>query len=316
MTNCQFDIIKWLDGKDNFLILSHKNPDGDTLGSGAAFCAALRKYGKTAYILKNTEITDKYVPFVEEFFASVEYIPQYIISVDVADIDMFANHFEGNVDLCIDHHPTNPGFGNVNCICPHRAACGEIIYEIIEQMNIDIDKQIADLLYIAVSTDTGCFRYSNTTSNSLRIAAKLLDLGADYSNLNIILFRKAKSSRIALEGLIYSSMQQYHEGKVVVAMITMDMIKKSNAVEEDFEDIASLPGRIDTELVGITIREMDNGDCKISVRSVDGFDSSKLCRNFGGGGHVLAAGCTIKEKPEIAKEKILKVLDEQWMDSF
>lgn len=303
---------EYLRKKDQILIVTHKNPDGDTLSSSAALCHALQTCGKTAFLFPNVQITRKYVPYVGKYFAPEGYTPKTIVSVDVADVSMFCQNFHEKVDLCIDHHPTNPGFGVENCIYPERAACGEIMTDIISCLPCGIDQEIATLLYIAITTDTGCFRYLNTTGNTFRCAALLYEKGADMATVNTVFFRKQSKARIAIEAEILSSMELYREGKIVFAFVTLDMIKRTGAKEEDLEDLSELAGRIDTELLGITIREKEDGGCKVSVRSFPEINSFEICRHFGGGGHKMAAGCTIPASPKEARDQLLKVIDEVW----
>lgn len=295
---------------DRFLIVTHKNPDGDTVGSASALCHALRRAGKTSFLFPNTEINRKLMPFAEEFFAPEGYEASFYIATDVAAPDMQCRGADFTFNLLIDHHPTNPGFAEQNLIEADRSSCGEIVAGVIEAINGDIDKTEANLLYIAVSTDTGCFQYANTNENSFLTAAKLIRYGADSEKLNTMFFRKVSKARIMLEAMIYDGMQFYHDGRVVVALITKDMISKSGADESDLDDIASLVGRIESEVLGITVREMDNGVSKVSMRSFEEVDSSAICRYFGGGGHKRAAGCSIEETPQKAAELVLSVVDE------
>ena len=146
-------VTKYLLAHNEFLILTHRNPDGDTMGSAAALCSALRRSGKTAYLYPNKQATEKIRRYTESFFAGEKYAVSCVISVDVASQDMLAEGFLGMVDCCIDHHPTNSGFGTVNLICPEKSACGEIVLTIIENMHRGLTKEEANLLYIAISTD-------------------------------------------------------------------------------------------------------------------------------------------------------------------
>lgn len=297
---------------DDVLIVTHRNPDGDTLCSASALCSALRRAGRKAYLFPNPQITERYSGYTSPYLAGSSFVPGYYVSVDVADTDMFADGFSGDVDLCIDHHGTNPGFAKKNCIFPYKSATAEIVLEIIEQMNSDVTPEEADLLYIGLSTDNGCFQYANTNSDSHLAAAKLIQFGADVYPLNEKFFRRFSRERIVLEGMIYSGMEFYHDSAVVISMITLDMLSASGAGEDDLDDIASLPGRIDSEMVGVTIRERSDGTSKISVRTRPGMSASEICAAFGGGGHTMAAGCTIHEKPERARKLILEVIDSLW----
>lgn len=298
--------------KNNILIITHINPDGDTLCSAAALCSALRRAGKRANLFRNPAVTTKYMPHVEKYFAPKSFKSKYIVSVDVATEKMFAEGFDGAIDLCIDHHPTNSHYAKKELVCPDKAACGEIVLAVIKEMCGGITQEEADLLYIAVTTDTGCFQYLNTNAATFRAAAELLEYGADTGMVNVKFFRKASRARLKLEGMIYSTMGFYRDGKISVAIITKEMLRQAGAGEEDCDDLAGLAGRAEGASVNITIRERDNGSSKVSVRTGRDVSSSDICAVFGGGGHAMAAGCTIDCPPEKARDMLLAVIDEVW----
>lgn len=298
--------------KNNILIITHTNPDGDTLCSAAALCSALRRAGKRANLFRNPAVTTKYMPHVEKYFAPKSFKSKYIVSVDVATEKMFAEGFDGAIDLCIDHHPTNSHYAKKELVCPDKAACGEIVLAVIKEMCGGITQEEADLLYIAVTTDTGCFQYLNTNAATFRAAAELLEYGADTGMVNVKFFRKASRARLKLEGMIYSNMGFYRAGKIAVAIITKEMLRQAGAGEEDCDDLAGLAGRAEGASVNITIRERDNGSSKVSVRTGRDVSSSDICAVFGGGGHAMAAGCTIDCPPEKARDMLLAVIDEVW----
>ena len=298
--------------KNNILIITHTNPDGDTLCSAAALCSALRRAGKRANLFRNSAVTTKYMPHVEKYFAPKSFKSKYIVSVDVATEKMFAEGFDGAIDLCIDHHPTNSHYAKKELVCPGKAACGEIVLAVIKEMCGGITQEEADLLYIAVTTDTGCFQYLNTNAATFRAAAELLEYGADTGMVNVKFFRKASRARLKLEGMIYSTMGFYRDGKISVAIITNEMLRQAGAGEEDCDDLAGLAGRAEGASVNITIRERDNGSSKVSVRTGRDVSSSDICAVFGGGGHAMAAGCTIDCPPEKARDMLLAVIDEVW----
>lgn len=298
--------------KNNILIITHTNPDGDTLCSAAALCSALRRAGKRANLFRNPAVTTKYMPHVEKYFAPKSFKSKYIVSVDVVTEKMFAEGFDGAIDLCIDHHPTNSHYAKKELVCPDKAACGEIVLAVIKEMCGGITQEEADLLYIAVTTDTGCFQYLNTNAATFRAAAELLEYGADTGMVNVKFFRKASRARLKLEGMIYSTMGFYRDGKISVAIITKVMLRQAGAGEEDCDDLAGLAGRAEGASVNITIRERDNGSSKVSVRTGRDVSSSDICAVFGGGGHAMAAGCTIDCPPEKARDMLLAVIDEVW----
>ncbi len=306
------DCAELLKKHDNFLLLTHKNPDGDTVGSAAALCSALRRIGKNACVMPNPGLTEKLKSCIVPFHAPEGYAPDFVLAVDIATEGLLTPGYTGGVDLCIDHHPTNTYYAASTLVCADRSSCGEIVLEIIKALRGSITKREATLLYMALATDNGCFRYSNTNAASFRAAAELLRFGADNAGINMRFFRTASPARIKLEGLIYLSMSYYREGKIAVAEITQDMMRETGASEEDMDDIAALPGRAEGCALSITIREQTDGTCRLSLRSTEEVNSSDICAVFGGGGHALAAGCTISGTPAKVREMILDVINEVW----
>ena len=178
---------KWLQERDNFLVIAHKRPDGDAIGSAAGLAKGLKLAGKTAYILPNPEMTKKFVPYVTKIDAPADFVPEYIVTVDTASEGMFqinASDYTDKADLAIDHHVSNTGYAKNVCVLPECAACGEIVYHILTEMGVQVDSETATLLYIAVSTDTGCFAYTNTVAETLETAGKLVAAGADSKSVN------------------------------------------------------------------------------------------------------------------------------------
>lgn len=298
--------------RNDFLILSHVRPDGDTLGSGTALCSALRRMGKTAYVIRNPEVTERYEPYVAPFFAPDGFAPSCVVAVDIAAPGLFPKRFSGTVDFCIDHHPSNTGYAGETLLRAEKSACGEAVLELIEEMTGSVTQAEANLLYIAVTTDTGCFQYANTNAATLRAAARLLELGADNRKISLEFFRKISRARMALEGMIYSGMRFFRNGKISVAVITRAMLEQAGATEDDCDDLAGLAGKAEHSIVSVTIRELETGESKISVRSNPEVDSCAICAVYGGGGHKMAAGCTIDCPPETAVEKILRAIEQVW----
>jgi len=310
-----FETAAWLKERDNFLIITHKRPDGDTLGCAGALAQGLRECGKTIYILYNPDTTQRYLKFVELYYAPDDYKADFVISVDTAAVSMFpenAAQYTDSVSLCIDHHKSNGLYADNTCFNPEIATCGEIVFEILMSISGSVSSITAECLYVALSTDTGCFSFGNTTANTLYVASILVEAGAPHKELNKILFRTKTQGRIGIEGLLISSIDYYFGNKVAFAGITNDMMKIAGATEDDMDDIAAIPGSIEGVCVGITIREMKSpNDCKVSVRTRSPYDAQEICSHFGGGGHKLAAGCTIEKTIPEVKEMLNKVIEDQ-----
>ena len=250
--------------------------------------------------------TDRTVAFT----APESFVPKYIVSVDIATENLFPAGFDGRVDLAIDHHPSNSHFAAAELIDAERSACGEIVQKLIVALAGKLTKTEATLLYIALTTDTGAFQYANTDEQTFRSAAELVHAGADAHAVMLHFFRKTSLARLRLEGMIYSGLHVYHGGKLVIATVTLEMMRTAEATEDDCDDLAGLSGRAEDALMNVTIRELSDGSSKISVRSAPGVSSLAVCSAFGGGGHELASGCTIQATPEKAEKLLLDVIDE------
>jgi len=292
---------------DRVLILTHVRPDGDTVGCAAALCAALRKLGKTAYLYPNPGITKTYESYAEPYGAAEDFVHDYVVAVDIASIGMLpenAQHFEGKIDLSIDHHPSNTGYAKENLVVASAAAAGEIMYEVLREMT-EITVEIALPLYVAISTDTGCFIYSNTTANTHRVAAELMDTGFNATAVNKALFRTKSKNRLTMEAQMAANMRLYDNDRIVVMEIPLSMVESLQATQADVEELSSLAALVEGTDCGVTIRELAPGKSKISLRTGGRINASDACAMLGGGGHARAAGCTVECGMEEAREKIL-----------
>lgn len=301
----------WLRAHDRYLILTHKRPDGDTIGCAAALCLGLRGLGKTAHICPGTGETHLFTPYLEGLLAPEGYEPETVVSVDIAARGLFTKSgqpwLERGIDLAIDHHPSQEFFAKETCLDAGRAACGEIIYDILKELG-QINQETAVPLYVAVSTDTGCFQYSNTTADTHRVAAALMDTGIDVFPLNKRHFRTKTWARLQVERLIVERMHRYEDGKVAVAPVSLALMDEAGATEEDMEDIAAFLGQIEGVETSVTIRELEDGACKLSVRTSGGLNATRVCALLGGGGHAAAAGCTVNGTLEQAEAAILDAI--------
>ncbi len=302
---------QWLLDRDHFLILTHRSPDGDTIGCAAGLCLALREQGKTAFLLTNEEITQSFMPYVEGLQSS-EFQGKYVVSVDIAAESLFPNNaeqYKGKVDLAIDHHSQRQDFGKENCVYADRAAAGEIIYEIVSQWG-EVSQAVALPLYVALATDTGCFVYGNTTSNTHYVAGKLMEKGLDVREINKIHFQTFTLCRLRLESLLVTTMRLYDQGSVAIVCITQKMLKELGATEVDTENISAFVGKIQGVSTGITIREKEDGICRISMRTnPKELKANEVCAKLGGGGHAAASGASFTGTVEETIEAIVESIE-------
>ena len=302
---------EFLRAHDGYLILTHKRPDGDTIGCAGALCRTLRNLGKTAYVLPSLDATALLGSYLEGCTAPEDFAPETVVSTDVASLGLLppsAEQYRDRIALAIDHHPSNEGFAKETCLEADKAACGEIVWKICKELG-GPDEQAAALLYLAVSTDCGCFVYSNTTANTHRVAAELMDMGIPYQRINKLHFRTKSLKRLKLESLLTQRMEFYHGGAVVVAPITLELLDSIGA-SEDTEDIAAFAGQVEGVRHSVTIREHENGEFRISLRTnADLLNASRVCARLGGGGHAAASGCTVRGSLDEAKAAILAAID-------
>lgn len=301
-----------LQGQDNILILTHRRPDGDTVGCAVALCLSLRQVGKTAYVLDNEDATALIGAYLEGVRAPWQWQPDFVVSVDIASEGLFpasAEGWKGKVDLVIDHHPSNEAFAKVNCVDDTCAACGELMYDICRELG-SVTPEIALCLYVAVSTDTGCFVYGNTTARTHRVAADLIETGIDYRDANKRHFRTKSAKRLKLEAILMNGVELLQEGTLAIGSISLADMVSVGATEDDAEDIAAFIGQIEGVYNSVTIRELKPGECKLSVRTNPAkLNAARVCALLGGGGHASASGCTIHGSVQEARDLILKAIE-------
>jgi phosphoesterase RecJ-like protein len=289
-----------LQSHDKIRILTHQSPDGDTVGSAAGLALALQGMGKQVQILCSDPIPAKY----DDILAPVmlqEFEPDLIVAVDVADAKLLGpklTGFAGQTGLCVDHHASNTGWAQETLLEGHAGAACEVVYLLLKKMGAEITPAVAAALYTGLCTDTGCFRYSNTSPRTLRIAAELMEAGAPAAAINLKMFEIKTRSRLALERMVLDSLQYACGNRVAVAVISRQMLEASGAADGETEGVATLSRNIEGVSVGITLREKAPGDYKISVRADDTVDASELCRMLGGGGHARASGCRLSGTAE------------------
>ncbi|MDL2294521.1 bifunctional oligoribonuclease/PAP phosphatase NrnA [Ruminococcaceae bacterium OttesenSCG-928-D13] len=297
-----------LNKADNILIICHKNPDGETLGSAGALYWGLRSQGKTAAVFCSDPVHPRYDYMELELFYD-QFEPRYVVAVDIAGTQLFGEKsakWVDRIDMCIDHHGSNSGYADTMLLDETAAASAEIIYDLLVEMGVDIDVRIANCLYTGVSTDTGCFKFANTTARTHRVAARLIDLGTELQELNELLFENKSPQRIAVEQLALSSLEYHYNGCCALISLSRDQITAIGANEADLEGITSLPRSIEGVVVGLTMRQQPSGSYKVSVRTKVGLDATVIAKALGGGGHKQAAGCEVFGSLENAKRALLE----------
>ena len=304
------EVVELLRENDNYRILTHSYPDGDTLGCAFALAFALRKLGKKANIAINGALPSKF-RYLAERYEEQDFDFGYVVSVDVAAMTLLGDSvMQGveKIDLCIDHHRTNTVVADNIYVDGEAAAAAEIIWQIAEKLGVEPDKDIAAGIYTGVSTDTGCFCYSNTTSRTHNIAAAVMPY-CNWQAINYDNFVIKTRAKIKMERMIYDTMEFYADGRCAVVYTTLAMQKLLGAGDDEMEGLANIPRQVEGVRMGITMREKEGGVFKISVRTNDGIDASAFCKKFGGGGHPAASGCSIEGDLESVKRKLVEAAE-------
>ena len=302
----------WLLNHDNYIILTHVRPDGDTMGSASALCLGLRQLGKNAHLLCN----DGASPFLDRCQLGLTKAwpaeRDTLITVDVAAERMLPEQWlclQDRMQLRIDHHSSATSFTPHELVDASAAACGEIVYDVLMAMGAEMTKEIAWRLYIAISTDTGCFRYSNTSANTYRVAAACAETGADLYPITQELFDTTSISELKLQNWMVDNAIFLHGGMAAVCAIPKELEESVSA--EDLEGISGFLRSIEGVKISATIRQTENGS-KLSVRAVPGFDAAAVCKKFGGGGHKGAAGASLN----VGLEEAVKIACEALTDAI
>lgn len=294
-----------------FVILEHEKPDGDCVGSSLAMTLALEKWGKQALI-----VSDDPHPVIYDFLPGQEHFTRtgYLDLADFhADVAVFLDC--GEPERCgralpfaqkakywvnIDHHVSNTKFGDAVLVDPSAAATGEILWYVFGELGVNIDAGIAACLYVAVLTDTGSFRYENTTPRALRMAADLVEKGARPQEISELVYEARPLSSVMLLGEALKTLEIHAGGKIACVSVTREMMRRVAATSEDTEGIITYPRSIQGVMVAVQFREADEG-VHVSFRTRPAVDASRIAERFGGGGHPRAAGALIKGKtlPEV-----------------
>ena len=312
------ETVEFIRSHDNFLLVTHISPDGDTIGSGLALFAALRTIGKTVSIVSSDR-----VPRMYEFlsgageFCRPGNAPEFetIIFIDCGDAKRAGT--AGDLlcraahSLCIDHHGTNEGYCELNWISETAAATGELIYLLLCKLGVEITADIATCLYAAIATDTGNFAFSAVTAETFRIAAALMDAGLNLPECNRRLFQTNSLTKTRLVRQTLQNMELFADDRAVLSTLTRDELRRFDATWDDCEGLIDSLRMIETVEIACTLRETLSGEIRVSLRAKDYADVAAIAQRFNGGGHEKAAGCTLCCNMQQARGKIrAAIIDE------
>ena len=292
----RIDAAAFLLHHDKYVILTHVRPDGDTLGSASALCLGLRSLGKTAYILENNGVSPRFAWMVEGLTTETAEERDTVISTDVASPGMLPENAQpllNRVALRIDHHGSATSFSDLELVDPDSASCAEVVYDVLELMEAPRQAEVLDRIYVGLSTDTGCFRFANTTAHTFRVAAACAEGGARVYQLNQELFETNTLGKLRMQGWIVEHMRLLHCGTMAICAIPRSVELELGVTSDDMDNISNFPRTVAGVNVAATIRETEDGLAKISVRAVPGYDATVIAEKFGGGGHKGAAGASL-----------------------
>jgi len=300
------------------MILGHKDADGDTLGCSLAFAEALQARGKQVWVVMPQPLSQKYA-WMPGFDRIVDRPPedadvQLVLFFDSGSIERSGSagaHIREHATIVnVDHHPSNSRFGDVNIVDPEASAVGQMCLDMLEHFRWRITPTMATNLYTALMTDTGGFRHENTTRRALRDAARLASLGTDPSYVASMVYKSRSLTTVRLSALAVASMQVEMDGRLAWAKVTRRMLRDAGAVMAESEDIIDTLNSLAGLDVAIIFKEIGAKLTKISVRSRGAVDAAALCGQFGGGGHLRAAGAEVPLRLDEAVPTVLEAARE------
>lgn len=308
------NIIETIQEAKSIAILPHINMDGDAFGSVLALFNALKNKNceLSLYVEEEPPTNLTFLPGADRAILYKDnHKKKYdlVIALDTADADRLGKRIkffnEANTTVNIDHHPTNTNYAKLNFVDSDAGACGQILYDVIKRMGA-LDKDIATCLYTAISSDTGGFRFSNTKASTHKIAAELISIGADSSSISMQLFEDVSINRLKITAYIIEHTDLYNDGKIAITPLTREVKEKFGASDEDINGFSNLGRSIRGVEVAVYIREKEDGRLKISMRSKENVDVSKVAIKYGGGGHKRAAGFDYEGKMQDIIEELKK----------
>ena len=307
----RIECARWLEEKDRFLILTHRNPDGDTLGSAAALCRGLRQLGKTAHVLHNPETPKDLAPLLEGLWKENPEEGDLLVAVDVAADTMLPkcwNGLKNCIDLRIDHHGSGREYAPMELVESDSASCAELIWEVLLELGVELEEAIADAIYVGVATDTGCFRYANTTAHTFDAAADCLAAGARVFDWNLKLFETNSLQKLRLQGWVAEHTRLFADGKLALCALPKAVEQEIGVDEDEMGNLSAFLRSIKGVCMAALLREVDENNTKVSARALPGYNAAAVCEKFEGGGHAGAAGCSVRLPLQEAAEAFAKAM--------
>lgn len=297
------ELARHLRKEQEVCIVYHIRPDGDCIGSAYGLATALQSVGVRTAITGRDPVPNAFRSLTDVFQPDELQNPVYL-SLDTSTPYRTGNFENQHFKYCIDHHSDNTIDAENKYVEPDCGACAEIIYKLLMEMQIPMTKQIADLLYTAIVTDTLCFRTAATTAQTFRIAAALAESGADIAEIGKQHMLYKSSARMQIEDALRNSLHISHDGRLITGIILRSDLEAAGIADSDLEAINSYVEQYAEMQIGVTLRELSDGRTRCSVHTKGAISAQKICQRFGGGGHFHAAGCELDDSPEQARERI------------
>lgn len=311
------EIAQALREHQTFAVLSHVRPDGDALGSQLALALSLEKLGKTVRVWNEDGMLEKY-----SFLPRAELLSRppaqkeevdLVIALDTAVQTRLGTALDSiqssKLMLNIDHHPSNPRYGDLVYIDPLAPATGQILFELISSQQLPLTKEIAENLYVAISTDTGSFQYPNTTARTFEIGAELVRAGVDVGNVSQLLYENYPRRRIELLRELLGTMRFEGKGRIASFSLSLALARRLGVRPEDNEGLIDHLRAIQGVIVAVFFEELAEGKVRVSMRSKSSqTDVCAICMKFGGGGHTLAAGARVRGTLAEVEQKVLEAI--------
>lgn len=317
MMNDVKEIFNLINNSKNICIAGHKAPDGDCIGSVMALYEFLKPLEKNLTVCIDGTIPFNLRPFVDAGVITEEYDNKefdLLFILDCSDAERlgkFKDVFKNTKkSICIDHHKTNESYADINIIDSSMSSTGELLYNILKTSGQKITKKAATYIYIAILTDTGKFCYSNTTSDTHRNTAELIDLGVDVAEIDKIVYNSKPSNVVKAYIECISSIELYYNNKFGIARITKNTLESNNVDMGDIDGVVELIREIKEVEVSCVLKEYEKNNTKVSLRSKSDIDVSNISLKFGGGGHAKAAGFEVNDTVENTKKLLIDTFKE------
>lgn len=302
---------------DHFTLLSHVRPDGDAYGTSLGFALSLLAAGKKVSVFNEDGLSPMFAflpqsALIQKTPATHPSHKSAILAVDTAAKDRLGPTFiswDRQPDLNLDHHISNTGYGKINWIDPQSPASGEVLYDVIQSLSLPLTPEVAQCLYVGIMTDTGSFRYRQTTAKTLEVAAALIRAGANPTDLAQACYQSYPASRLLLQREVLNTVKFDHQDQIAYFRLTPEMFQRSGAKSEETEGIIESLQCVKTVEVAFVVESLDPQTTRVSLRSRGKVDVQKIASEFGGGGHTLAAGIRSKLPVAELEQKLLEKIN-------